>query len=276
MAVTSVKNNTSLSPHLLYYGKRNDFTAWMEREGVVIHDVKPALEDLIYSLEAEGRYSSAYMGHWLRAEICQLEKEDEYVLYTDCDVVFCKDPDIEQTRPEVFACAPEFKQDSWNYFNSGVMIMNVPALAAGYPEFIEFASSILQNDSGIYNDQFAFNHFYRKKWSRLDLNLNWKPYWPYNPDTKILHFHGPKIGVIKQVLGSGWKWDTGFGTQMGSLLAGHRDEYRAALMQAHQALAGTNHQQIIEDVLNDLDQKHASLPLDKVNLDFMNFKLFAD
>jgi len=50
------------------------------------------------------------------------------VLYTDVDVLFRRDVARTRIRPRIVACAPEFEPDEYAYFNSGVMIINVPAL----------------------------------------------------------------------------------------------------------------------------------------------------
>ncbi len=52
-------------------------------------------------------------------------------------------------------------------------------------------------------DQPVLNDFYRDRWERLPLALNWKPYWGHDPAAKILHFHGPKFQVIRYLLGEG-------------------------------------------------------------------------
>ena len=36
--------------------------------------------------------------------------------------------------------------------------------------------------------QFYAGLLYVRPWSRF----NWKPYWPYNPEATIMHWHGPK------------------------------------------------------------------------------------
>jgi hypothetical protein len=38
------------------------------------------------------------------------------------------------------------------------------------------------------------------RWSRLPLEMNWKPYWGWNPDASIVHFHGPKPQFIEAIL----------------------------------------------------------------------------
>ena len=48
---------------------------------------------------------------------------------------------------------------------------------------------------GVYGpgDQGAFNMFYAGQFEvRLWPSWNWKPYWGYQSDAKLLHFHGPK------------------------------------------------------------------------------------
>ena len=127
IAVSSALSRTDLEPRLLYTGARNAFTEWMEARGVRVIDVElDSRRNQV--LAAQGLYPKALLGHWLRSQICLLEMGDEFVVYTDCDVLFVEQPDFGHNRPEYFACAPEFKVDNWNYCNTGVMIINVPSL----------------------------------------------------------------------------------------------------------------------------------------------------
>ena len=77
-----------------------------------------------------GDAMNVYGGHWLRCDIPDLETEDEFVLYTDIDVLFMKNLPKKVPAPKFLACAPEHSRDDYSYFNSGVMIMNVPAFRA--------------------------------------------------------------------------------------------------------------------------------------------------
>jgi hypothetical protein len=108
IAVSSALSRTDLEPRLLYTGARNAFTEWMEARGVMVIDVEIRFEKEINFLAAQGLYPKALLGHWLRSQICLLEMGDEFVVYTDCDVLFVEQPDFGRIHPEYFACAPEF------------------------------------------------------------------------------------------------------------------------------------------------------------------------
>jgi hypothetical protein len=225
-AILSARKNTTLQPHLLYIGQRNGFTDWAEERGVrVIDSVLPYM-DTITQLVAQGRYSTATLGHWLRTNVCLVEREEEFVLYTDVDVLFCRHPDIETVRPACLAAAPEFKKDSFNYFNAGVMIVNVPQFRREYDDFERLIRTNLSEFAFGFHDQIAYNLFYRSRWDRLPIGLNWKPYWGIDGDAAIIHFHGPKVGAIEAILAGKWDWTTEHGRQIGSLFATALPAYR--------------------------------------------------
>ena len=90
LAVLSARQQTTLEPHMLYRGERSEFTDWMERQGVRIIDVVPRYERSLQRAISEGWYPSGWTGHWLRTEICLLEHQEEFVLYTDVDVIFLR------------------------------------------------------------------------------------------------------------------------------------------------------------------------------------------
>ncbi len=63
----------------------------------------------------------------------------------------------------------------------------------------EFREYIRQNLAELEReswDEAAYRWFYRDSngplWDRLRPELNWKPYWGWNPQARIIHFHGPK------------------------------------------------------------------------------------
>lgn len=133
-------------------------------------------------------------GTYLRAEIPLIEETDEYVLYTDTDVIF-NNPNIGKIpipAPELFAAAPEFDINNWSYFNAGCMLMNVKNLKA---EYKNFANYVIPNFKTLFNhahDQGAYNYLYSGKWTKLPPEYNWKPNWGINEKAVIIHFHGPK------------------------------------------------------------------------------------
>ena len=135
LAVLSARKHTDLVPTLLYTGNRNEFTAWLENHGVNIIQSELPYLSTITDLANENKYTTATVGHWLRTNVCLTEMQDEYVFYTDVDILFLKQPDLALTRPKYFAAAPEFDKNAWNYFNAGVMVLSPAGLREDYPAF---------------------------------------------------------------------------------------------------------------------------------------------
>jgi hypothetical protein len=205
LAVLSARRVGGLEPVLLYFGARTEFTAWMEAQGVRVVDTAPSFQRHIEQAAAAGTYRPHSMGHWLRVAVPQVEQEREFVLYTDCDVIFRQRCDFSIVRPKVFAAAPEFHEDNWSYFNAGIMVMNVPAMRATYPAFeAHVTERIGQPGYDQYDDEAALNAVYAGLWERLDPAFNWKPYWRLNAAARILHFHGPKPSVLEAIAAGAW------------------------------------------------------------------------
>ena len=222
LAVISAQRNTDLKPHLLYRGERNRFTAWMEDRGVTVIDTLPQFEPVLRRAINGGWYPSGLTGHWLRTEICHIEQQDEFVLYTDVDVIFLRSIDLGRLRPRFFACAPETRIDERTHFSSGVMLMNVPALRADYPRLrATIEARFLEGPRVPFHDQAIYNSVYAGQWDLLDPVYNWKPYWAANPSAAIFHFHGPKVDAIRAMIDGKWAWEdeSGYGLKAGEMIA---------------------------------------------------------
>ena len=228
LAVLTARAAGGLRPHLLYYGNPNGFTAWMEANGVTVIETAPSFIAEIEAAEAAGAYKAHSIGHWLRVAVPLVERAEELVLYTDCDVIFLRPFDLGRMRPRMLAAAPEFRKDNWNYFNAGVMLMNIPAMRASYAAFARhIVARIAGGHAYHYDDEVALNEVYRGRWDRLDPRLNWKPYWGSSRDATILHFHGPKPDDIAAIAAGRWRRDNPTGLTLGRLLDGHLDAYIA-------------------------------------------------
>jgi lipopolysaccharide biosynthesis glycosyltransferase len=202
-AVNSARANTRLIPHMIFDGPEGSFTEEMRALGVIVIRHRISFYDRLEAAQSVQRpdwtsYMYVASGALLRLEIPLLEQTDAFVLYTDCDVVFLKDPELEHLRPDVFAVAPERQQGSHEDMNSGVMVMNLPRLRADLPALVTFLCDNFAVVSGF--DQEAYRHFYRGAWSALTSDHNWKPYWGVNPDARIVHFHGPKPPAIRKLM----------------------------------------------------------------------------
>lgn len=198
VAVQSAAANTSLRAHCIYDGGPDEFTSWLESHGVevIYHRVSfiEALEDY-YPADKIVTASGAF----LRCDIPIIEEEDDYVLYTDCDVIFLRDVSAaDLPRPKLFACSTEFKTDDWSYFNSGVMVMNIRNMREDHAAFTSFIKGSLPEINGY--DQEAYNQFYGKNFDKLDPIYNWKQYWDRSEHARIIHFHGPKPKEVNSLL----------------------------------------------------------------------------
>lgn len=189
-AVISAKRNTTLEPHFIYDGEEDEMTRWLES-----HGVKIIYHRVSFFKELEKRYSKEDLhipaGAYLRCDIPIIEKEDDIVLYTDCDVLFLKDIDV-SALPDIdyFSCSSQFDKRNFTDFNTGVMFMNVRNLRQTHGEFVEF----IKNNQAkmIVFDQSAYQLFYGSKNKPLDIKFNHKPYWGIDDRAVILHWHGPK------------------------------------------------------------------------------------
>ena len=189
VTVLSARQNTSLRPYMIYEGELNRRTNWLKRQGVVIIQHRLSFYEDVTNQEGRGAL--------LRIDIPMLVKKlgmkDKYVLYTDCDVIFMSEPTFDFVKPDFFAAGPQENKNEWKECNSGVLLINIARMVKIYPFFIRF---ILENRQSIVInrrwDQWAYNTFFRDKWQRLPLEYNWKPYWEFNDQAKIIHFHGPK------------------------------------------------------------------------------------
>lgn len=192
VAVYSARQHTRLRPVCIYEGAENAFTRWLADAGVPVIHRRTCLHGWVPDLSPVAR------GAYLRLEIPAVCEErgwdDEYVLYTDCDVMFTGDPEpaLRAVQPRFFAIAPEFARDDYAHFNSGVMLIRVRGFGAELPALLETVRRHLPATVHPPYDQAALQMHFADRIDRLPPELNWKPYWGSNPAAPIIHFHGPK------------------------------------------------------------------------------------
>ena len=173
-AVRSARQHTDLAPHLLFDGDDDPFLPVLEQLGVTVVRHRVSIYDALERHNGGSYYLKIASGAFLRTEIPAIE-DDPFVLYTDCDVMFTGDVSLGDYRPHKFACAPEFQQDDYADFNTGVMVMNVKGLRDDLDEFTAFIRGNLSNLQAY--DQGAYRMFYEGRVDPLDPIYNWKPYW---------------------------------------------------------------------------------------------------
>lgn len=197
VAMRSCVANTDLIPHCLYNGENSAHIDQLSALGAKVIRHQSSLETVLR--DGYGTQYDSFSGHWLRIDIPQIEQEDDLVLYTDIDVMFRTHPTVPRA-PRLLAAAPERYRWRWPHFNSGVLVMNVPALR---PLQTQFAQAITQRMAQGWqppgHDQVSYNAFFRWRHNRLPHALNWKPYWGANNAAQIIHFHGPKPVHIQRL-----------------------------------------------------------------------------
>lgn len=205
-AVESCRNRTILQPvYVCHDADRSlppDLVAFLTRHDVPLIRRRPLVLDHLaaFAGTVEGFHLDVAAGAYLRFDVPFLESDDDFVLYTDCDILFLDAIDLDFCRPQFFACAPEFEVDNWTYCNTGVMVMNVEAMRRTSADLCQLSAARLR--AGIFKayDQGDLNAFYHHAWDRLSPHYNWKPYWGLDPAAKILHFHGLKPDHIRMKL----------------------------------------------------------------------------
>ncbi|CZT33312.1 glycosyltransferase [Rhizobium sp. 9140] len=214
-AILSAKAKTSLVPFCILDDDGADEVTksrieWIENQGVTIFRHRSTM--LSELIPVFGDQMKVYSGHWLRCDIPLFEKEDEYVLYTDIDVIFLKDVAKIAPEPRVVACGAEHNRGDYSYFNSGVMVMNVKAFAERRDDLVAGLKARLSTTAP-YDDQSLLNDVFRGHWDHLPDEWNWKPYWGANEDALILHFHGPKpVHVVVMQAGDEGRFGADFKT----------------------------------------------------------------
>ena len=202
-AVNSAVRNTTLQPHLLYDGEPNALTNDLARRGVAIIPRRVLLFETLAHHAEQQRLGAAWLamasGAFLRFDIPLVEQDDEVVLYTDADVVFLGEPNFFRTQPPRLFAASTQSTERYDDMNSGVLLLNVPAMRADHGALCDFAAANL--DLGL--DQEILRVHYRDRYDLLDRSLNWKPYWGANPQAQIVHFHGPKPAAVRPFVRNG-------------------------------------------------------------------------
>jgi len=203
-ALKSAYKNTKLTPILLYDGNDIDFQIKVINLNAIIINHRISFHDKPNFIKKEEDWKKTAYGAFLRIDIpiiCkQISIEDEYVLYTDTDVIFLNDvvDELKKYNPEYFAICPEFNENDFISFNSGVMLINVNNMYKTYNDFTYFMES--NNYNFCAYDQGALQTYYAFKQDKLPIYFNHKTYWNIKENVKIIHYHGPKYDNILNYL----------------------------------------------------------------------------
>jgi hypothetical protein len=226
---SALKNaHDSLQPVLLLgrLGMENEnstepkkFGMWAKQRGVkVIYVPQLSFQDDVNSHLSEHLRFEMLQGPFLRLDIPKFVKEHSlfempnlckhHVLYTDVDVIFANritQQDVTNlsklTGQAIVSYGREYSKLG-HIVNTGVMVLNVEHFEQELPKMLQQA-----RDEKVYpgHDQILINNYceandaLKEKFQLLPMHYNWKAYWGLEPSAfsqvKIIHFHGPKLGV---------------------------------------------------------------------------------
>lgn len=233
VAVTSAQHRTSLDPVCIFNVALDaskevqilaaDFLEWLQSREVTIIRHTPKWAHKITETVESGKaaqnikYSPLYkdaammIATFARFDIPILGFTDDYVLYTDVDVMFVSDINLASfdVLPEYMLCGTESHKEGTHdiskknfYANAGVILYNTRFMRRSHKEFINFAFSDDSMERGLHygkfgpGDQGAYNQFYDGLMTVVaSASFNYKPYWEDTMETShvsIVHWHGPK------------------------------------------------------------------------------------
>jgi hypothetical protein len=197
VAVESARLNTTLEPNFVYDGEKSDFTEELQARGVnvIFHRVSFASALALHNPAPE--FLAVARGAFLRFDIPLVADEaDEFVLYTDADVIFRSEPDLRGYYPLFFAAAPQFDRGRKSDLNSGVMLLNLKTFRSIHEKLVDYAVKNLH----VGLDQEILRLFVGQDYVLLPDMFNWKPYWGTNDEAPIIHWHGPKPATVAGLL----------------------------------------------------------------------------
>ena len=200
VALKSARLNTTLDLYVLYDGPREHKCYQILKE----YNVNIIEHKFSHTAEIAKLFTTDFVGRplkvnqitctFMRLDVPFIEQEDEYVLYSDFDVVFTKDINVEELpKPKYLAASSEFTMERKmaEYFNAGVMVFNVKNMR----EKCKLIFKDLEEGKVINGfDQGYLNEHCKEDYEWLDIKFNWKPYWGINHDASIVHYHGMKPG----------------------------------------------------------------------------------
>ena len=201
-SLQSALMNTNLEPNFIYDGEPSEFTDELEGRGVnvIFHRLSFTKEIINFKPDDKG-FQAVARGAFLRFDIPIVTTcNDNFVLYTDADVMFLKNPDFSGYNPGFIAATPESKRGNKEDFNSGVMLINLKTFRIIYNSLINFTVNNLDIASKFAFDQGILKEFLKQNYLLLPDIYNWKPYWGINSCAEIVHWHGPKPETIRRLL----------------------------------------------------------------------------
>lgn len=201
-SVESAQKNTTLEPNFIYDGEKSEFTDELTSKGVnvIFHKLSFTKEIMQFKPDDSG-WQAVARGAFLRFDIPLVtDSRDDFVLYTDADVIFMRNPDFLGYNPKFIAATSESIRGTKADFNSGVMLINLPFFRKIHADLIAFTTKNFDIALKFALDQGILKYYMKEDYLLLPEIYNWKPYWGINNEAFIVHWHGPKPETIGKLL----------------------------------------------------------------------------
>ncbi|MES2571526.1 MAG: hypothetical protein V4710_15915, partial [Verrucomicrobiota bacterium] len=149
----------AMDRYCLYDGEDLPFIEWLENHQVRVFRHRFTLSEQLLSAGKPLLQTGAFLRVDIPEIIWRHGLPIRHYLYTDCDILFQKDPNALLNRgPESICAAPEHNQHGADYFNAGILWCNATSLLDTLSEFREFL--LERNFDFKAADQTALNEFY--------------------------------------------------------------------------------------------------------------------
>ncbi|MFH6782032.1 MULTISPECIES: glycosyltransferase [Methylobacterium] len=202
-AVESCLRMTTLRPHLVYDGRANPLLSYLRDRGVVVIPHRLSFREQIENYRGQADIDYDWLlGNSLRFDIPNLEEEADNIIYTDTDVVFHRDVQLNPGSVPLAAAREiiidgDLVRETERAFNAGVMLLNVAFMRSLHDVFrrllIDIASGTLVNP---WYDQGVLNSVCQGLWLPLPQSLNCRPFYGCEGPPAISHFQFLKPHMI--------------------------------------------------------------------------------
>jgi len=208
VAVESCILNTNLEPVIVYDGEQNELTEWLNKKGVKIINYESPFIKFFQDSQWTCYEKEVMRGVFMRLALPELVKklglEENHLLYADYDIIFMKNFNLEELcsqQTQILSIAPSDDISNTSLVNSGVIIKNIFEYNKIYPTFKKHVLNELHHrfpQDYMYKghidpyDEILYQEYFRGKFNLLPPKYNWRPYWGFNKNAQIIHFHGLK------------------------------------------------------------------------------------
>jgi len=223
-AIQSARANTSLDIAVMYDGDAPEFLDFL-----AAHDVRCIQQR--FSLADDPTFwpdpgaptpknprglplqfvAQSLCGTFMRFDVPGLFPEEDYILYTDTDVIFQRDPVplLQVERPEFIAGVSYGKASCWpvgpkpqsrRYINAGVLLINVQAWIREFDALVATSKRFEWGSIGSGWNEGVINQHFDKRIKFLRRTFNWRPWMGVFEAAPIVHYHGARPAHLIEYL----------------------------------------------------------------------------